>query len=109
VALRPGYMRRVREAQRNDDGTIVGKIRDGDSLDTLIRMADEHRPRCEWAVSAGMAAGADSIDDMDLLRDGAMETLLSGVRAPSTPGSHLCSYKWGNVRQLDKAHRGGDC
>jgi hypothetical protein len=54
----------------------------------------------------GMAAGADSIDDMDLLRDGAMETLLDGVRAPSTLGSHLRSYTWGNVRQLGKAHRG---
>ena len=55
---------------------------------------------------AGMAAGADSIDDMDLLRDGAMETVFAGVRAPSTLGSHLRSYTWGNVRQLDKAHRG---
>jgi hypothetical protein len=54
----------------------------------------------------GMAAGADSIDDMGLLRDGAMETLFVGVRAPSTLGSHLRSYTWGNVRQLDKAHRG---
>ena len=35
-----------------------------------------------------------------------METLFSGVRAPSTLGSHLRSYAWGNVRQLDKAHRG---
>jgi hypothetical protein len=55
---------------------------------------------------AGMAAGADSIDDMDLLRDGAMGTLFAVVRAPSTLGSHLRSYTWGNVRQLDKAHRG---
>ncbi len=55
---------------------------------------------------AGMAAGADSIDDMDLLRDGAMGTVFSGVRAPSTLGSHLRSYSWGNVRQLGKAHRG---
>jgi hypothetical protein len=54
---------------------------------------------------AGMAAGADSIDDMDLLRDGAMETVFGGVRAPSTLGSHLRSYSWGNVRQLDRAHR----
>jgi hypothetical protein len=54
---------------------------------------------------AGMAAGADSIDDMDLLRDGAMETVFGGVRAPSTLGSHLRSYTWGNVRQLDAAHR----
>ncbi len=55
---------------------------------------------------AGMAAGAGCIDDMDLLRDGAMDTVFDGVRAPSTLGSHLRSYTWGNVRQLDKAHRG---
>jgi hypothetical protein len=54
---------------------------------------------------AGMAAGADSIDDMGLLRDGAMDTLFGGVRAPSTLGSHLRSYHWGNVRQLDAVHR----
>jgi hypothetical protein len=54
---------------------------------------------------AGMAAGADSIDDMDLLRDGAMETVFGGVRAPSTLGSYLRSCTWGNVRQLDAAHR----
>jgi hypothetical protein len=41
---------------------------------------------------AGMAAGADSVDGMDLLRHGAMERLSGGVRAPSTPGSHLRSY-----------------
>ena len=33
---------------------------------------------------AGMAAGADSIDDMDVLRHGAMAWLFGGVRAPST-------------------------
>ena len=35
---------------------------------------------------AGMAAGADSIDDMDLLRHGAMPGLFAGIRAPSTLG-----------------------
>src|SRR5438270_12044881 len=54
---------------------------------------------------AGMAAGADSIDDMDLLRHGAMTSLSGGVRAPSTLGSHLRSYTWGNVAQLEKAGR----
>src|ERR1700676_5499039 len=58
------------------------------------------------ALVAGMAAGADSIDDMDALRHGAMGTLFDGVRAPSTLGSHLRSYTWGNVRQPGKAHRG---
>jgi hypothetical protein len=49
--------------------------------------------------------GADSIDDMDLLRDGAMETVFGGVRAPSTLGSFLRAFTWGNVRQIDAAHR----
>jgi hypothetical protein len=57
------------------------------------------------ALVAGMAAGADSIDDMGLLRHGAMGTLFGGVRAPSTLGSHLRSYTWGNVSQLEKAGR----
>jgi hypothetical protein len=56
-------------------------------------------------LAAGMAAGADSIDDMDLLRHGAMSTLFGGVRAPSTLGSHLRCYTWGNVSQLEKAGR----
>jgi hypothetical protein len=54
---------------------------------------------------AGMAAGADSIDDMDVLRHGAMDALFGGVRAPSTLGSHLRCYTWGNVAQLEKAGR----
>ena len=36
---------------------------------------------------AGMAAGADSIQDMGLLRHGALPGLLGGIRAPSTLGS----------------------
>ena len=28
-------------------------MQDGDSLDTLIQLADEHRPGCEWAVCPG--------------------------------------------------------
>src|SRR2546430_8560175 len=54
---------------------------------------------------AGMAAGADSIDDMDMLRHGAMDRLSGGIRAPSTPGSHLRCYTWGNVSQLEKTGR----
>jgi hypothetical protein len=44
---------------------------------------------------AGMVAGADSIDDMDLPRHGAMPVLFGGIRAPSTPGSHLRSLPGG--------------
>jgi hypothetical protein len=34
-----------------------------------------------------------------------MTSLFGGVRAPSTLGSHLRSYTWGNVSQLEKAGR----
>jgi hypothetical protein len=54
---------------------------------------------------AGMAAGADSIDDMDLVREGAMADLFGGVRAPSTLGSFLRAFTWGNVGQLEAAGR----
>src|ERR1700689_5130845 len=54
---------------------------------------------------AGMAAWADSIDDMNLLRHGALPDLFGGIRAPSTLGSHLRSYTWGNVRQLEAVNR----
>jgi hypothetical protein len=54
---------------------------------------------------AGMAAGADSIDDMDVLRHGAMSELFAGIRAPSTLGSFLRSFTWGNVLQLGKVSR----
>jgi len=37
----------------------------------------------------GMAAGADSIDDVDLLRHGAMLDLFRGIRAPSTLDERL--------------------
>ena len=54
---------------------------------------------------AGMTAGADSIDDMDVLRHGAMDALFDGIRAPSTLGSFLRAFTWGNVRQLEKVSR----
>jgi len=77
-------------------------------------VAEHARPAGECGVSAhlkvpalvaGMASGADSIDDMDVLRHGAMSALFGGVRAPSTLGSHLRSYTWGNALQLEKAGR----
>ena len=41
------------------------------------------------ALVAGMVAGADCIEDMDLLRHGGMDRLFAGVRAPSTLGTFL--------------------
>jgi len=53
------------------------------------------------ALVGGMVAGADSIEDMDLLRHGGMSRLFDGVRAPSTLGTFLRTFTFGHVRQLD--------
>lgn len=53
------------------------------------------------ALIAGMIAGADSIDDMALLRHGAMATVFDRPYAPSTLGSFLREFRFGHVRQLD--------
>ncbi|MEP7036600.1 MAG: IS1380 family transposase, partial [Actinomycetota bacterium] len=53
------------------------------------------------SLVAGMVAGADSIDDMSILRHGAMGKVFTGAYAPSTLGSFLRSFTFGHVRQLD--------
>lgn len=47
-----------------------------------------------------MAAGADSIDDLDVIRHGGMKRLFGEVYAPSTLGSFPRSFTHGHVQQL---------
>src|SRR5664279_6077142 len=53
------------------------------------------------SLVAGMVAGGDSIDDMALLRHGAMGKIFDRPYAPSTLGSFLRAFTFGHVRQLD--------
>ena len=53
------------------------------------------------SLVAGMVAGADSIEDMALLRHGGMGTVFTAAYAPSTLGSFLRSFTFGHVRQAD--------
>ena len=53
------------------------------------------------SLVAGMVAGADSIDDMALLRHGGMGRVFARAYAPSTLGSFLRAFTFGHVRQLD--------
>ena len=57
-------------------------------------------------VVGGMLAGADSIDDLDLLRHGGVSRLFAGTRAPSTLGTFLRSFTHGHVQQLDRVNAG---
>jgi len=53
------------------------------------------------SLVAGMVTGADSIDDLAVLRHGGMAKLFTRIYAPSTLGSFLRAFRFGHVRQLD--------
>jgi len=55
------------------------------------------------AILYAMVLGADSIDDIGVLRAGRTGRLLGGwIPAPSTLGTFLRAFTFGHVRQLDK-------
>jgi hypothetical protein len=53
------------------------------------------------SLVVGMVGGADSIDDLGMLRHGGMNRVFERVYAPSTLGSFLRAFTFGHVRQLD--------
>jgi hypothetical protein len=52
------------------------------------------------SIIAGMLTGADSIDDLDVIRSGGMKKLFGGVYACATLGILLREFTFGHVRQL---------
>ena len=77
--------------QRLDLGNAPGRANTGDKMMTLV---------------ASALAGGDCIDDADVLRTGGTACTLGGtVKAPSTLGTFLRSFRWGHVRQLDRVSR----
>ena len=74
-----------------DLGDAPGRANPGDKMLTLV---------------ASALAGGDCIDDADVLRTGRTAGALGCVvKAPSTLGTFLRSFRWGHVRQLDRVSR----
>ena len=72
-------------------GSAPGRANAGDKMMTLV---------------ASALAGGDCIDDADALRAGGTAGVLDcRVKAPSTLGTFLRSFRWGHVRQLDRVIR----
>lgn len=57
------------------------------------------------SIIAGMAAGADSMDDLDVIRSGGMPRLFGGVYAASTLGLFLREFTHGHCAQLASVAR----
>jgi hypothetical protein len=53
------------------------------------------------SIIAGMIAGADNIDDLQVIRSGGMKTVFGAVYAPATLGIFLREFTFGHARQLD--------
>ena len=74
-----------------DLGCAPGRANTGDKLMTLV---------------ASALVGGDCIDAADALRSGGTSRVLGcTVKAPSTLGTFLRSFRWGHVRQLDRVSR----
>ena len=74
-----------------DLGAAAGRANAGDKLLILV---------------ASALAGGDCIDDADALRAGGTGRVLGcTVKAPSTLGAFLRSFRWGHTRQLDRVSR----
>ena len=84
LALHLGLSQLVQ--QRLDLGDAPGRANTGDKIMTLV---------------ASALAGGDCIDDADVLRAGGTAGVLDClVKAPSTLGTFLRSFRWGHVRQV---------
>ena len=71
-----------------DPGRTPGRANAGDKMMALV---------------ASALAGGDCIDDADALHTGGTSGVIVGViKAPSTLGTFLRSFRWGHFRQLDR-------
>ena len=88
LALRLGLPQLV--DRHLDLGTAPGRANPGDKLMTLVLMT---------LVASALAGG-------DVLRTGGTASAIGCVvKAPSTRGTFLRSFRWGHVRQLDRVGR----
>ena len=89
LALRLGLPQLV--DRHLDLGHATGRANIGDKMMTLV---------------ASALAGGDCINDADALRTGGTARTLGGVvKASSTLGTFLRSFRWGHIRQLDRVSR----
>src|SRR5512135_250890 len=87
---------------------LAQRLQVGERIDAAVTVAGSvgaNSGAKALTLIGSVLAGGDCIDDVNLLRSGALPELFDGVRAPSTVGSWLRALRWGHVRQLDAVVR----
>jgi hypothetical protein len=89
---------------------LAQKLGIAELVDARVRLPAGRAGRASCGAKAltvlgGLLAGADSIDDLDVLRCGAVPEVFDDLRAPSTIGTWLRGFDSGTVRQLDAVSR----
>lgn len=72
---------------------------------TSVKSAGVNPARKITSIVAGMATGADSIDDLNLIRSGGMPRLFAEVYAPATLGQFLREFTHDHSLQLASVAR----
>ena len=90
--------------------TLAGRLGLSELVDSHLDLGDAPgRANAEdkmLTLAASALVGGDCIDDADALRSGGTGRVLGcAVKAPSTLGTFLRSFRWGHVRQLDRVSR----
>src|ERR1700674_2009600 len=108
IAVRFDEQRMVSDAGLLLTGSLAGRL----GIEGLVNDSVWLDPRAPGAALPGrkvmslvhgILAGADSIDDMNVLRAGSTGLILGHrVMAPSTLGTFLRAFTFGHVRQLDR-------
>ena len=81
---------------------VTGKVR---FKATAIKSAGVNPAGKITSIVAGMACGADSIDDVNVIRSGGMPRLFGEVYAPATVGQFLREFTHGHGLQLASVAR----
>lgn len=90
--------------------TLAERLGLRDLVDEVVDLGDvpgsANAGEKAMTVISAVLAGADCIDDVDVLRAGSTGAVLGHrVAAPSTVGTFLRAFLWGHARQLDAVTR----
>jgi DDE family transposase len=92
-------------AERAGLSELVAERVSFDSVEPRVASAGVNPAGKVTSIIAGMVAGADNIDELQVIRSGGMKRLFDRVYAPATLGQFLREFTHGHTQQLASVAR----